>query len=1126
MVTIAVIAAGAMGSAVSRRLVAANCTVLTNLEGRSEGTRRRAIESGMKDASLLQIANEANYVLSILPPSSAFSFAERFLQDARGAVGGRGQNDPLIFADCNAVNPSTVKRIAALFADSTPAIGFVDSGIIGGPPKDTYDPTFYASADDRKALESFGELSMYGLKVNLMKEGRGVGDASAVKMSYAGLTKGTTALFATMILAAHASSPATAEALLDELKESQPEMLKRIARVLPPSFPKAYRWVHEMEEIAGFVGAGEGSIYTGIAKLYERMDGSLNGDQEDIETLSRFVQAAEPHSSPPSPRPAPDSDDHAWGSNFWVTLVEPESQSQFFACPATGQVSWDPPTGNFVLPPSEDGEWWELTDDSRGGIPYYHHTKTGETVWERPQAFVIPLGILQNTALGKRLSNRFSKSISDEASAKLAQISEKSSFRRSLSNSHDPSLLSPNGKHTSPNGRKQPSIGSQRQFTNELGRRSSNRLPPIPASPYSTDVSVPPSPAASQNSLSNRKSPQTHSKTDKDPSPSSSPGPPNRARSKSSSYVSRKPTQPQSLNAAVELLATSQSEGGQLPKINTSPKSSRSSSGSANTTPKLNVPPSPHRNRIPSLPNTPSHRNGRNVSGVTVAGKGISAPILNHAATLDLSPVKNRAAGKPIPVQPIVPLHPTPSTTKSSGTYPVLPHDLASDILQFSESDFAKQYFSTHRSGFIFKRRIPVTQLMVWQKAPLSSPLLTLKGNLGREAVKIFKVIQHVMGDRDKDRPVGVRAASDNYISTVAPINSSTTSLSHHNNGVLEEERWLLGEGVTHGELRDEIYCQVMKQLTKNPNAENVFKGWQLLCVLLVTFPPSKDFETYLRAFMQSHGSHTEGRLDVMAKFCLRRLDIISRKGPRGKPPSISEIETASDAAFNPSTFGEPLGAIIRLQERTYPEQKVPIILPFLADGILALGGTKSEGIFRVPGDSDSVSELKLRIDRGYYSLEGVDDPNVLASLLKLWLRELCEPLVPEEMYNECVANSKDPEACIHIVRRLPTISRRVILFVISFFQLFLEQKVQNETKMTPANLALVMAPNVLRCNSDSMAVVFTNAQYEQIFVYNLLLHLKCAEIDTNYVPAHGLGAVQPSHTTRKPKSRSRIVPR
>ena len=184
------------------------------------------------------------------------------------------------------------------------------------------------------------------------------------------------------------------------------------------------------------------------------------------------------------------------------------------------------------------------------------------------------------------------------------------------------------------------------------------------------------------------------------------------------------------------------------------------------------------------------------------------------------------------------------------------------------------------------------------------------------------------------------------------------------------------------------------------------------------------------------------------------------------------------DAAFHPSTFGESLDSILRLQERKYPQQKVPIILPFLADGILALGGLKAEGIFRIPGDSDSVSELKLRIDRGYYTTDGVNDPHVLASLLKLWLRELCDPLVPEEMYNECITSSQDADTCVRIVERLPTINRRVVLFVISFLQLFLEERVQCVTKMTPANLALVMAPNLLRCSSDSMSVVFTNAQY------------------------------------------------
>lgn len=47
------------------------------------------------------------------------------------------------------------------------------------------------------------------------------------------------------------------------------------------------------------------------------------------------------------------------------------------------------------MPPSETGEWWELEDEGRENMSYYYHTKTGETVWTRPDGFVIPLGIIQ-----------------------------------------------------------------------------------------------------------------------------------------------------------------------------------------------------------------------------------------------------------------------------------------------------------------------------------------------------------------------------------------------------------------------------------------------------------------------------------------------------------------------------------------------------------------------------------------------------------------------------------------------------------------------------------------------------------------------------------------------------------
>lgn len=57
----------------------------------------------------------------------------------------------------------------------------------------------------------------------------------------------------------------------------------------------------------------------------------------------------------------------------------------------------------------------------------------------------------------------------------------------------------------------------------------------------------------------------------------------------------------------------------------------------------------------------------------------------------------------------------------------------------------------------------------------------------------------------------------------------------------------------------------------------------------------------------------------------------------------------------------------MRDQSASHPTDKIPVILPFLANVILQLNGLESEGIFRIPGDGDVVAELKSRMDRGHY---------------------------------------------------------------------------------------------------------------------------------------------------------------
>ncbi|KAF8574247.1 hypothetical protein K439DRAFT_1372903 [Ramaria rubella] len=856
-----------------------------------------------------------------------------------------------------------------------------------------------------------------------------------------------------------------------------------------------------------------------------------------------------------------------WGNNFWVTLVDPQSQAQFYACPSTGETTWDAPIGNFVLPPSTDGEWWELRDETRGGIPYYYHTKSGDTTWEKPDGFVIPLGVIQVRGDSRRalpvINDHFAKLNVQNTTLgrKLSQSTRRHSQLFPTQTQTQHSYSTPTKSH----GTQAPSSRS--------ARRTTHTSPPSIISEHSEELS-----GSGGERSSKDKGKQKEKDKDKDKDRDRDRDRPEEPRKSSGSHTPNAsrtrphiPPTAQSLTAAVELISSSATAGANNdarstvtpPRINgnasapehsaarksssrsperrraRTPRSSDIDGGTGSvpsspvsasrsyppltnlrsySTTNLNIPlngnsatlaqKSPRR-PIPAAPSSETGfwRTRRNTNQST-GPVNIGMPVLDPEATRHMSPVKRDAQGVPVgkPIQ---------VTTRrlSTGEHPLLPRDLVSEIQQFAQSDFARRYFSTHREGIIFRRRVPVERMMMWQKTPLTSPLLVMNKSLHRDAVKVFKVIQRIMGDRDRDKN-SVRH-TDSASSLHAAAATST-------NALLEEERWLLGEGVTHGEMRDEIYCQVIKQLSGNSNTESKFRGWQLLCVLVVTFPPSKNFEPYVRSFMQQCTTQAEGRIDVMAKFCLHRLTAIAKKGPRGKAPTIAEIENASDAAFNPSTFGESLDAIYRLQERTYASLKVPVILPFLADGILALGGTKQEGIFRVPGDADTVSELRLRIDKGIYTLDGIDDPNVPASLFKLWLRELLDPPVPQELYNECIGCADDPAQVVAMVGRLPTIHRRVMLFVISFLQLFLEEKVLSVTKMTGANLALVMAPNMLRCTSESMSVVFTNAQFEHRFVYNLLIHLRCGEVDPDYIPEHGKGAIPTPVSGRKSHQKSR----
>ncbi|MGI4880769.1 MAG: DUF1932 domain-containing protein [Janthinobacterium lividum] len=274
---VALIAPGAMGAAVAARLTAGGIEVRTLLAGRSAASIERAHAAGMVAVEPAGIA-AADIVLSIVPPGEAAALAEQLAPVL--AAG----NPKLVYADCNAVNPATVGRIAETMAAF--GVRFVDGGIIGSPPQPgAAGPTFYVAGADAGVVEALGR---HGLVVRRLDGG--IGAASALKMSYGGITKGMIALASAMMLAA--TRAGAADAFHAELAASQPHLLGLFERVVPDMVPKAYRWVAEMEEVAGFAGeedAAARQIYHGIAAFYRRLAADRDGDGREIARLTGFL---------------------------------------------------------------------------------------------------------------------------------------------------------------------------------------------------------------------------------------------------------------------------------------------------------------------------------------------------------------------------------------------------------------------------------------------------------------------------------------------------------------------------------------------------------------------------------------------------------------------------------------------------------------------------------------------------------------------------------------------------------------------------------------------------------------------------------------------------------------------
>jgi 3-hydroxyisobutyrate dehydrogenase-like beta-hydroxyacid dehydrogenase len=250
----AVLHPGEMGAVVGQCLTLAGQPVLWAGHGRSQDSAARASAAGLRDAGTVpEIMARARVIFSVCPPHAALDVARQ----VRGFTG--------TYVDANAIAPGTAEQVAAIVSEG--GARYVDGGIIGPPPQ--------SAGSTRLYLSGPGATEVAGLFAGSPLDARAVEGAltaaSAVKMAYAGWTKGSSALL--LAIRALARAGGVEDTLLAEWGLSQPGLEAQSGRAARAASAKGWRWAGEMDEIAAAMAAAglPAGFHQGAAWLYRQV---------------------------------------------------------------------------------------------------------------------------------------------------------------------------------------------------------------------------------------------------------------------------------------------------------------------------------------------------------------------------------------------------------------------------------------------------------------------------------------------------------------------------------------------------------------------------------------------------------------------------------------------------------------------------------------------------------------------------------------------------------------------------------------------------------------------------------------------------------------------------------------
>ncbi|CAM9360042.1 unnamed protein product, partial [Ectocarpus fasciculatus] len=198
---------------------------------------------------------------------------------------------------------------------------------------------------------------------------------------------------------------------------------------------------------------------------------------------------------------------------------------------------------------------------------------------------------------------------------------------------------------------------------------------------------------------------------------------------------------------------------------------------------------------------------------------------------------------------------------RASLRQPLRSSELVAQTEGHSMEDYGNKYFNFDRKG-LFGKRTTIEKLLGWKDELIKTSLKSLTSELTAQAIQLYRNVTGFIGDRSSGKPAIEHGAKVLKNMLMAPE-----------------------------ELRDEMFCQVIKQTRGNPNAEHTERGWRLLLFCLSTFSPSQNLMLPMMAYCAANINDPNPEIVKLATMCLHYTPKMLKFSSRREMPSRMELE-------------------------------------------------------------------------------------------------------------------------------------------------------------------------------------------------------------------------------------------